>query len=124
MEERHIRGTGRANKPQDAMRIKRIYDSYDCIDKVSKKSEMLDKKIRFFDERYLTITKLFMDEIRRRKIDITDPEFSQKMEEILQGIVKGKFFQSRFSNDNIQDVRNAILRRVNKERQTKEENLR
>ena len=84
--------------------------------KIAETSKKRDEKIRVFDERYSVIVKLFMSEIEKRKIDITAPEFNEKMDEILQEISKGKFFQTRYSTDNMDDIRNTILRRVNSER--------
>lgn len=76
-----------------------------------------DEQIKHLDERYSVIVTLFMNQITKREIDIFSADFDLKMDEILQEIVLSKYFNSRFPNDNLTNVRNAVLRKVNAERQ-------
>ena len=99
---------------------KYIAGAYEKQYELNKIAERKDKQIKALDERYSVIVKLFMNEVEKRKIDITAPDFTLKMEEILEEISKGKFFQSRFSHDNVKDIKNAILRKVNSERRIEE----
>ena len=78
-----------------------------------------EKKIKFFDERYSIIVDLFMKEIEKRKINIEDKNFNDQMDEILEKLFQSKFFEMRFPNDNVKDVKNAVLRKVNSLKQQK-----
>ena len=42
------------------------------------------------------------------------------MDEILEIIFQSQFFRKRFPNDNLNDIRNTVLRKVNSDRQNKE----
>ena len=90
---------------------------YDKKIRIAKNAQKKDEQLKAFDERYCIIVKVFMSEIEKRKIDIAAPDFEERLEEILQEITRGKFFQTRFSGDNIRDIKNTILRKINKEKQ-------
>ena len=100
----------RSLRESESANIKRRREHYETIKKY-------DEKLKYFDERYAMITKVFMNEIVKRKISIDDPELDDKIDEILSFICEGRYYQSRFQNDNIIDVKNAVLRRVNAEKQ-------
>lgn len=82
-----------------------------------KKCEQLEEKIKYFDERYAFIVNAFMNELSKRNISINNPEISDRIDEILSAICGGSFYQARFAKDDIRDVKNAVLRKINAEKQ-------
>lgn len=70
-------------------------------------------------ERYESVVILFMNELKRRNIDLDETDFEAKMDEILQRIFESKYFKSRFPNENLNDIRNAVLRKINLDKQRK-----
>lgn len=83
----------------------------------SKRTKQLDDKLKSFDERYALIVNGFMNELSKREISVNEPDLDSKIDEILSSISEGKYFQSRFADDDMKDIKNAILRRVNAEKQ-------
>lgn len=83
----------------------------------AKRTKQLDDKLKSFDERYALIVNGFMNELSKRKISINEPNLDNKIDEILSSISEGKYFQSRFADDDMKDIKNAVLRRVNTEKQ-------
>lgn len=118
-------GINRLGKPSSrAKRVSNIrtireYDlvSSKGIEKHHKKIKQYDEKLKYFDERYSLVVKVFMNEIFKRNISIDDPELESKIDEIVSSICEGKYYQTRFAGDNIEDVKNTILRKVNTEKQ-------
>lgn len=82
-----------------------------------KKSEQQEEKIKYFDERYALIVNVFMNELSKRNISINNPDIYDKIDDILSAISEGSFYQARFSKDNITDIKNAISRKINAEKQ-------
>ena len=82
----------------------------------AKRTKQHEEKIKYFDERYSLIVKAFMNEFSKRNISIDSPELDNKIDEILTSICEGKYYQTRFAEENIQDVKNAILRKINLEK--------
>lgn len=130
MRERKTRtGINRLGNPSSiakrASNIRTIRE-YDLIsskgkEKHLKRVDQYDEKLKAFDQRYSLITTVFMNELDKRKISVNDLDIYEKIDEILSLICEGKFFKSRFENDKLTDVKNAILRKVNTEKQKIEE---
>ena len=121
----YISGISRVSEPKNPketasyIRKIRTYDmrrSY-ARKKQEKRTKMHEEKIKYFDERYSFIVKAFMNEISKRNISVDSPELDKKIDEILSSICEGKYYQTRFAEDNIKDIKNAILRKVNLEKQ-------
>ena len=82
-------------------------------DYCQKKAEQQTQKLKSLDERYAVIVKVFMNELSKRNTSINSHEIYERIDEILSSISKGSYYQTRFAGDNISDIRNAILRKVN-----------
>lgn len=120
-----VTGINRLAKPRSPretaayIRKIRTYDmkrSYARMEQ-TKRTKQLDDKLKSFDERYALIVNCFMNELSKRRISINEPNLDNKIDEILSSISEGKYFQSRFADDDMKDIKNAVLRRVNTEKQ-------
>lgn len=121
----YISGISRVSKPKNPketaayIRKIRTYDmkrSY-ARKNQEKRTKEHEDKIQYFDERYALIVKAFMNEISKRDINIKEPQIDSKIDEILSVICGGKYYKTRFAEDNVEDVKNAILRKINAEKQ-------
>lgn len=100
----------RSLRETESANLKRKREHYEVIKKH-------DEKLKYFDERYSMITTVFINELSKRNISLNDVDLDRKIDEILSTICEGKYYQTRFEKDNIKDVKNAILRKVNLEKQ-------
>ena len=98
------------------IRCEKKYHAYDKDAEIRKNAEKANERIEYYNERYCSLTKVFMNTINAREIDIMSKDFDEKIEEILQAIFQSKVFEVRYRNDDKQEVKNAILRAVNEQR--------
>ena len=124
LERNNKSGVSRINKYRDKTGGRQIkcenrYNAYDKEAATKKNAQIVDARIEFEDKRYEALTKIFMNTIHARNLDVFDTGFDEIMEEILQTIYQSKLFEVRYKNDDKTRVKNAILRAVNKERNKK-----
>lgn len=84
---------------------------------INKKINDKNAKVESDDRKYSSLVSLLKKELVKRKIEISDKEFDQKLDEIITYCFS-KFpnIRKRYVGSTIPDIRNAVKRAINNEK--------
>lgn len=89
--------------------------AYDIISKRTEtnlKIKNAEERVKLLDEKYTTIVSVILNEIHKRNIYKDDPEFNEKIDQIIETLQHNSFFKV-IKDDNPRDIRNVVKRRLN-----------
>lgn len=99
------------------------------IDREIKNREKINEnknRIEILDKKYASVISVIDKELSKRNInyfELDAKEFDEKVNEIIEIILSSPIYRNRFNSENTQDIRNALKRRLNANKNNQKEGI-
>lgn len=90
----------------------------------NKEKENNRNRLKKLDEKYASVISVIDKELSKRNInyfELDAKEFDEKVNEIIEIILSSPIYRNRFNSENTQDIRNALKRRLNANKNNQKE---
>lgn len=80
----------------------------------NKRIEANNKRRNYEDEKYSSIAIMIINELNKRKIDISSADFYENLGNIIDTVLESRLIKECYTDLNAETLKNVVLRRINK----------